>query len=131
MIATAESEELPFFAIGAGIRNSLIAACSHAVGEVAVAYEDAKLERSGYAATVAARSNILSLRDREQFHERKRYFLSLSSHPASAHTIPLVPSVYSFSVLGEFHAARASTKDLLTPRQFHNHNTDVPVLPIF
>ncbi len=132
VISIVDADEIDFFCMGASLKPSREAAIHHCLGEAATLLDDVLLLRAGYTATAAARSKILSLRDRKLSQDRKQYFSSLLSVEGSySSSFNSVSAIYAFRVLDDIFAARASTVGLLTPRRFHNDWNDVPIMPLF
>jgi hypothetical protein len=132
VISIIDIDDLNFFCMGASLKSSRDEAIRHCIGEAATLFEDAMRLRAGSASTVAARSKILSLRDRKLSQDRKRYFsLLLTTKDGDFTTLNDVSEIYAFRVWNDIVASRASTVGLLTPRRFHNRFSGTPVMPLF
>ncbi|MGN6319287.1 hypothetical protein, partial [Trinickia sp.] len=132
VISIIDVDHLDFFCMGASLKSSKDAAIHHCIGEAATLFEDAIRLRAGRAPTAAARSKILSLRDRKFSQDRRRYFSSLlSTKGDNFTTLKNALEIYAFRVSNNIVASRASTTGLLTPRRFHNSLYNIPVMPLF
>lgn len=131
IIASLDSAEDGFFALGAAVRTNIQDACEHAVCEVVMLFEDAKKKRTVGNSTDQSRSNMLSLREAHASRRRRAYFESLITHDSlkTSYNPPLCETIV-FEPLPTIYAARSFSVDLLDPREFDDRD-DIPLLPLF
>lgn len=132
IMATLDSPEMNFFALGAAIKSTMQDAIMHAAGEVIMLFEDVKKGRAGFSSNNRSEQHILSLRDQSQSWQRKKHFEKiLQANLSYKHeTRPLACQTIVFEPFENLFAARSFSLHALDPRHYEKM-IDVPVLPLF
>lgn len=118
-----------FFAVGAAIRSTYSEASRHAVGEVAMLYEDAKKNRFGIIPNQKTKQ-LFSLRDKQICKQRKKYFEKLLTYSYTNHLKQISLEAILFEPFPNIYAARSFSLEALDPRELEL-KANVPTLPLY
>lgn len=132
IMATLDSPDMNFFALGAAIKSTMQDAIMHAAGEVIMLFEDVKKGRAGFSSNNRSEQQILSLRDQSQSLQRKKHFKKILQAKISYRheAMPLACQTIVFEPFENLFAARSFSLHALDPRHYEKIK-DVPILPLF
>lgn len=120
-----------FFALGAGIRDTIDDALTHAASEAIMIFEDAKKGRKGLNSMRISQQGILSLRNKELSYRRKEYLNFIKNNPPKNILRQKFSCDYvCFEPLPGVFAARSFSRDALDPKILIAETT-IPTLPLY